>query len=96
MRSSFANATGAEFPGAALALDREAGIDLRDAIVVAEVLVEGQLVSYPQPDEQGNGHADGQAGDIDQRMGFGAGQTAKGGPEIVEEHSSCCWEGWRE
>ena len=61
--------------------------DLDDAAVVAVVVVEGELVGDPQADEQGDGHAGSQPGDIDDRMRPVFPQIAYGDDEIVSEHA---------
>lgn len=67
-----------------------AGTMCHDAVIILVVLVVGQFISDPKADEDGDSHTDGQAADIDQRVGFGAGQPAKGGAEMVDEHGCCC------
>jgi hypothetical protein len=44
------------------------------------------LVVYPKPDQQRNGHADGQTEDILYTVQSVAQEAAKGGPEVVLEH----------
>jgi hypothetical protein len=59
-----------------------------DAAVVRGVVVEAELVPDPEPDEEGDGHAGGEAGDIDKAIAFILDQVAPGEEEIVLEHVS--------
>ena len=43
---------------------------LGDAAVVGGIVVEAELVPDPEADEEGYGHAGGQAGDIDKAIAF--------------------------
>ena len=60
--------------------------DIRYFIVVRMIGVEGQLVPYPETDEDGDGHADGKAGNIDDGVDFASRDMAPGDYEIVFQH----------
>ena len=57
-----------------------------DAAVVGRVVVEAAFVLDPEPDEEGNGHAGGEAGDIDKAIAFLFDEMAPGEAEIVFYH----------
>ncbi len=62
---------------------------LLDAINILGVgveAVEAQLVLNPEEDEQGAGHAQGQAGDVDEGISFVFPKVAKGDLEVAFKH----------
>ena len=61
---------------------------LRNTTVVPVIMVKGQLVSDPQANDDGDGHAGGQAGYIDRRIPFVLQQVAPGKAEIIFEHKT--------
>jgi len=57
-----------------------------DAAVVGGVVVEAAFVLDPEPDEEGDGHAGGEAGDIDKAITLVFEELAPGEEEIVFYH----------
>jgi hypothetical protein len=53
-------------------------------------MVETEFVLDPEPDEDGDGHAGGEAGDIDKAIAFILDQVAPGEEGIVLYHVSVC------
>ncbi len=54
--------------------------------MVRGVVVEAEFVLDPEPDEEGDGHAGGEAGDIDKAIAFLFDEVAPGKAEIVFYH----------
>jgi hypothetical protein len=53
---------------------------------VCKILIYIQLVCYPETDQQGYGHSDGQACNIDERADFVAKEISSGDLQIIFEH----------
>jgi hypothetical protein len=51
--------------------------DLGDTIVVLMIFIKRKFIPYPQSDQHGNGHTDGQSCDIDKGMHFAFAQIAE-------------------
>ena len=56
---------------------------LGDPFVVGSVVIEGDLVGDPEADEEGDGHAGGEAEDVDGGGAFASAEVAPGEGEIV-------------
>ena len=57
--------------------------DLRDPAMILVVVVEAPLVGDPEADEQGDGHAHGETGDIDKGVAFVFAEVTPGDGEVV-------------
>ncbi len=55
--------------------------------MVGGVMIESSFVRDPETDDKGDGHADGEAGDIDCRVAPVFQQVAPGEEEVVLEHA---------
>ena len=59
---------------------------LGETAVIRGIMIEVQLVGDPEADQQRDGHARAQPGDIDERVDLIVAQVAPGDEEIVFEH----------
>ena len=57
-----------------------------DAILFGMPGVEGHFVVHPEENEDGRGHADGEAEDIDEGEGLVAPEIAQGDEKVISEH----------
>jgi len=57
-----------------------------DVVLFGMAGVEGHFVVHPEEDQDGRGHADGEAGDVDEGEGLVAPEIAQGDEEVISEH----------
>jgi hypothetical protein len=57
-----------------------------NAAVILMIVIKGEFVGDPEPDEQGDGHAGSEACDIEEGIPFVPGKMTPGDAEIVFEH----------
>ena len=57
-----------------------------DAFLFGMPGIEGHFVVHPEEDEDGCGHADGEAKDVDECEGLVTREIAKGDEEVISEH----------
>ena len=63
------------------------GSEAIDAVLFGMPGIEGHFVVHPEEDEDGRGHANGEAEDVDEGGGLIAPETAQGDEEVISEHA---------
>ena len=70
-----------------LTVDGLVHVDLGNSIIVMVIGIERQLVEHPHPNEDHNGHPDGESRDIDGSVSAVTLQVAYGYPEKIDKHA---------